>query len=172
MYQTIRDNFNQNDFLQNLDWDNCNQRQPTSISFNFLNFLNSSNSSQNEGRVNFSKIFGWDFQLSLRFCMFCRLFRGVIQTLQPVNGLICWSWCTQITELQRVLPFQSPFWGNFVPFSGLFLRSHRKSHGLHHSLAPPLNPCDHHNCKIDHYRNQPFITLLPQGNLREWILVS
>ena len=61
MYQTIRDNFNQNDFLQNLDWDNCNQRQPTSISFNFLNFLNSSNSSQNEGRVNFSKFLGGIF---------------------------------------------------------------------------------------------------------------
>ena len=51
MYQTIRDNFNQNDFLQNLDWNNCNQRQPSTISFNFLNFLNSSNApQQNEGK--------------------------------------------------------------------------------------------------------------------------
>ena len=52
MYQTVRDNYNQNDFLQNLDRTNCNKKQPSAISFNFLNFLNSSNT-QNEGKSDF-----------------------------------------------------------------------------------------------------------------------
>ena len=55
MYQTCfkteRD-FNQNELLQNLDQANCNQQQPVTIHFNFLNYLNSSNT-QNEGKSEF-----------------------------------------------------------------------------------------------------------------------
>jgi len=121
MYQTVRDNYNQNDFLQNLDRTNCNKKQSSAISFNFLNFLNSSNT-QNEGKSEF----------------LVRIFE-ILHVLQVISR--CdkdFTACEWINMLELVyldhraskgVTVQSPFWGNFVPFSGLFLRSHRKSHG-------------------------------------------
>ena len=124
MYQTCfkteRD-FNQNEFLQNLDRANCNQQQPVTIHFNFLNYLNSSNT-QNEGKSEF-----W-----------VRNFE-ILHVLQVISR--CdkdFTACEWINMLELVyldhraskgVTVQSPFWGNFVPFSGHFLRSHRKSHG-------------------------------------------